>query len=193
MNTKDKVLEITFLSSLGHGFDDVSLSQIQKKAAITSGGLYYHFRDKNGILIKMLEKYLFKDSNSFRDKLEFIIYLFVGLYKNNKDKAIDTTKEHDIDYINYHLLFLGIYHQHPEVQYIFDYINKGLLDLFEEMFKEDIANGYVKKENDPQKATILFLTILKGLVSFWINNDSFSLDKIIEDNLEYICKILCDE
>ncbi|WP_225370126.1 TetR/AcrR family transcriptional regulator [Methanobrevibacter arboriphilus] len=56
MKNKDKIAQAAFLLSLKYGFDNVSIKQIQEEANVTTGAIYYHFKDKNDILDYILKK-----------------------------------------------------------------------------------------------------------------------------------------
>ena len=49
MNTKDLILEKTLKLILDKGTIDISISEIRNCTGLTTGGIYYHFSDKNDI------------------------------------------------------------------------------------------------------------------------------------------------
>jgi AcrR family transcriptional regulator len=48
MNTKELILEKTLKLILEKGTIDISISEIRNCTGLTTGGIYYHFSDKNG-------------------------------------------------------------------------------------------------------------------------------------------------
>ena len=58
MNTKDLILEKTLKLILEKGTIDISISEIRNYTGLTTGGIYYHFSDKNDIFQEILQKYM---------------------------------------------------------------------------------------------------------------------------------------
>ena len=58
MNTKDLILEKTLKLILEKGTIDISISEIRNCTGLTTGGIYYHFSDKNDIFEAIMQKYM---------------------------------------------------------------------------------------------------------------------------------------
>ena len=58
MNTKDLILEKTLKLILDKGTIDISISEIRNCTGLTTGGIYYHFSDKNDIFESIMQKYM---------------------------------------------------------------------------------------------------------------------------------------
>ena len=58
MNTKDLILEKTLKLILDKCTIDISISEIRNCTGLTTGGIYYHFSDKNDIFEAIMQKYL---------------------------------------------------------------------------------------------------------------------------------------
>lgn len=61
--TKKTLLETAFNEFLNTGFEKTSLEVIAKKAGVTRGALYWHFKDKDGLLDAVIK---FKDNESLQ-------------------------------------------------------------------------------------------------------------------------------
>ncbi len=81
MNTKDLILEKTLKLILDKGTIDVSISEIRNSTGLTTGGLYYHFSDKNDIFEAILQKYMIEYIKIDFDK--------IPLEGSSKDKIHD--------------------------------------------------------------------------------------------------------
>lgn len=110
MNTKDKILETTFLLSLKYGYANVSIKQIKKKCGMAASSIYYYFADKDDILFHMNNKYILDIvdyhngvmkgiTGSLIEKLKFIFYHVVGI--NIKDGPHVEIANEPIDYKDY--------------------------------------------------------------------------------------------
>lgn len=58
MNTKDLIVEKTLKLILEKGTIDISISEIRNSTGLTTGGIYYHFSDKNDIFEAIMQKYM---------------------------------------------------------------------------------------------------------------------------------------
>ena len=81
MNTKDLILEKTLKLILDKGTIDISISEIRNSTGLTTGGLYYHFSDKNDIFEAILQKYMIEYIKIDFDK--------IPLEGSSKDKIHD--------------------------------------------------------------------------------------------------------
>ena len=82
MNTKDLIVEKTLKLILDKGTIDISISEIRNYTGLTTGGIYYHFSDKNDIFEAILQKYMVDYIKIDFDKL--------NLEGSAKDKSITT-------------------------------------------------------------------------------------------------------
>ena len=82
MNTKDLIVEKTLKLILDKGTIDISISEIRNYTGLTTGGIYYHFSDKNDIFEAILQKYMVDYIKIDFDKL--------NLEGSAKDKIHDT-------------------------------------------------------------------------------------------------------
>ncbi|NLB36913.1 MAG: TetR/AcrR family transcriptional regulator, partial [Clostridiales bacterium] len=57
-NVKYIIIEATQELLLQKGISDISLAEIAKKAGISKGTLYYHYKSKDEILFDIMDKYL---------------------------------------------------------------------------------------------------------------------------------------
>ncbi|MBZ9571558.1 TetR/AcrR family transcriptional regulator [Methanobrevibacter sp. TMH8] len=198
MNTKDKILETTFLLSLKYGYANVSIKQIKEECGMSASSIYHYFTDKDDILSQMIDKYILNIvdynneimknvSGSFIEKLKFIFYYSIGI--NIKEESqVKITKE-PINYKNYHLMFNSIYHQYPEYREKFNKLNESMLLFFKELIDEAIENNEIGNVNSEEVAIFIF-SIIKGYTELWVGLPEYSLDEIIDININNIWRAI---
>ena len=64
-STKERILQAAETLILQSGFSATSLDDIIQKAAISKGGLFYHFEGKKGLARGLIERYLQQDQELF--------------------------------------------------------------------------------------------------------------------------------
>ena len=80
MDTKDLIVEKTLKLILEKGTIDISISEIRNATGLTTGGIYYHFSDKNEIFEAILQKYMVDYIKIDFDK--------INLEGSSKDKSM---------------------------------------------------------------------------------------------------------
>ncbi|MEA4957457.1 hypothetical protein SDC9_08567 [bioreactor metagenome] len=197
MNNKDKIAEATFSLALKYGFDNVSLKQIQDTANVTTGAVYYHFKDKNDILKHMVEMYLLNEVKNFKkilknhegtpiEKLRFTFYYHTGLNIGDYSNILELSDKSHVDYKEYYLLLMGVYHQHPELRDVFHDMNLEIFNFYKELIEESIEKKEIKEDIDSEELAIYIFTIFMGFIELSTVFPKFSLEKIIETNLKMI-------
>ena len=61
-NTRERICDVTESLILQYGFAGVSIERILKEAKITKGGFFYHFKSKNDLALKLLERKFERDT-----------------------------------------------------------------------------------------------------------------------------------
>jgi len=197
-NNKNRMVEVAFLLSVKHGFDNVSIKQIQEEANVSAGAIYYHFKDKNDILVCMVNRYIKDEINVFKknlndyegslfEKLRFILCHYTGEMIDNEDYSIALSNNDRIDHLEYNLFLLGIYHQHPELRPIFHEINKEMLDIYKEFVEELKDSNQIRKDVDTEEVAIYISTTAAGFVKLWTGFPDIPLGKFVDSNVKMIC------
>lgn len=103
MDTRDKILQTTFLLLIEKGYDRISITDIQKQAGVSRGLLYYFFKNKTDLLFAACRKYFFDkymtvdvDTITFRGFLDHI----KGVVHSLTD-----FDGHEIDILKYNTLY----------------------------------------------------------------------------------------
>lgn len=197
INNKQRIIDSAFELSLKKGFDNVSMKQIQEKSGLSSGSLYYHFKNKNEILEYIVNKYLINSFDdlkeevknldcSFMEKIRFILEYKVVSFGKKESQFLDSLVRPEFNQKDFFILLASIYHHHPEIRVIFNELHDEVYDFFNELIQIAIDNKEIREDIDIETFTIFIQTTLKGYVDMWIFNSSVSLEKIIDSNVEMI-------
>jgi len=200
MNNKDKITEVTFLLSLEKGFDNVSMKEIQEASGLSAGSIYYYFKDKNDILISLLNKYfvnnipllkeaIISSNASFMEKLTIA---FIGTTTSfNKERIHGNSSIlPEFNYEDYFVLMMSVYHQYPEVRHIYHEVRNDLNNFYQELIQEAVENGEISDDVDTKALSIFIQSCLKGHITLWLNQSDFSLEEIVGANLRMIKEII---
>lgn len=195
MNKQDKIIDAAFLLSIKHGFDNVSIKQIQEEAKVTTGAIYYHFKGKNEILVHVLNKYYLNSLPDFMkifrayegsatEKLKFIFYMHVGYDIINKTNF--KISGYEVNFKDYHQMFTGISHQHPELEHLFHEYNFKILALYKETIKDLRGDKVTGDDDDLDQMALYICSIFRGFIETHISFPDVSLEKIIDKDIEII-------
>ena len=67
--TRERILDVAYLSIVEKGFAATSLEELVEAAGITKSGFFYHFRDKNDMARQLFDRFLAEDEAIY-DTLE---------------------------------------------------------------------------------------------------------------------------
>ena len=196
-NNKDRILEAVFFLSLKYGFDNVSIKQIQDEANVSAGAIYYYFKDKNDILlnllnkglkkgIKVLDKELKKYEGTFVEKLKFIFYYHIGTNIDDESYKLNCSEKQDLINSEYNLFLLGIYHQHPEFRPIFHETNRGMVEIFTDFTEEFKQKNEIRRDMDSEEIAFYIYTVVSGFSKLWIGFPDIELEEFIDKCIKMI-------
>jgi len=78
-NTKDKILDVTFMLVYKYGYTGTSISMILKECDIPKGSLYHHFNSKKDLVLSVL-----------KERIAQKMHHFFKFKKNSNQNPIDT-------------------------------------------------------------------------------------------------------
>ena len=200
INNKDKILEIAFLLSLKNGFDRVSIKQIQEASGLAAGSIYYYFKDKNDILVSMLDKYLmgnislFKKAvrnsgDSFRERLSAAFILTTTAF-NKKEIHSNSLNMPEFNHEDYFVLLSSVFHQYPEIRHMFYEFQNDLNGFYSELLQEAIEKGEIRDDIDIKTMNIFIQSCIKGHITLWLNQSDFSFEDIVEADINMIWDVI---
>lgn len=175
--TRKVLLDTAMKEFLETGFYESKLEVIAKKAKVTRGAIYWHFKDKNDLLEQLIK---YKDIESIKiseeiyrsnlpplKKLKNILYLGMPALKSKKLQK---------NYIRLKVEFYNYFIKHGDKRKI----SNNFLDKCSALLKEAIIRGEVKKNVNPYIAAATLLSIGAGL---------YIRHNVMPENLKDISKL----
>ncbi len=174
--TKRKIFETSMKLFAEKGYDATSIEEITATVGVAKGTLYYHFSSKEEIFNFLIEEGMKLLQNSIEiktaklenyiDKIKAIILIEIKIV-NKYENLIKILLSQ----------FYGKEARNQKCQkHIYEYI-----DAIEEIVKEGIKNGQIKKGNAKTIASEIYGVICSSLVYKLRNEDSFEVMKIYKE------------
>ncbi|MCL2116222.1 MAG: TetR/AcrR family transcriptional regulator [Methanobrevibacter sp.] len=196
ITNKNKIALIAFELSMQDGFDNVSVKEISEKSGVAVGSIYYHFKDKDEILLYMVHMYLmdnfqeFKEAvkkfnGSFIEKIEFIFNYKTNSFIKEED-ILYTASEHEFDYKKYFTLLTSIFHQNPETRHLFYQLHEELYSFYYDLVKDAIEKKEIRDDIDIESLVMFIQSNLKGYIDLWVYQPDISFKKLVDSNLKMI-------
>lgn len=198
-NNKEIIAEVAFLLALKNGFNNVSIKEIQEASGFSAGSIYYYFKDKDEILLHMVNFYLMdnfyeykeairKSNDPFIEKIESIFYYLVGF---NKKEFISPHSSNmpELNNREYFGLFSSIFHQHPETRPIFHKLHNESYEFYQALVQEAIKNKEINENIDVKTFAIFLHTVFKGFIDLFVFHPDLSLEELVNTNLKIIEKL----
>ena len=191
MNTKDLILEKTLKLILEKGTIDISISEIRNCTGLTTGGIYYHFSDKNDIFEAIMQKYMVdyikidfdkislegSSKERIHDALLYILHHFTN------GMEIESINE-KINYSSVLILLNATGYADDEVSSIISQTGKDieifLTDLVEDGKRQNEIRQDFSTENITQSLYIMYM----GVQCFWLDFPNEDIDLIFEKNFD---------
>ena len=191
MNTKDLILEKTLKLILDKGTIDISISEIRNCTGLTTGGIYYHFSDKNDIFEAIMQKYMVDYMKIDFDK--------IPLEGSSKERIHDGllyvlhhfTDGVEIESINEKINYGTVLFLLTATGYADDEVSRIILQTGNDI--GIFINGLVedgKRKNEIRQdfstkniAETLYIMYM-GVQCFWLDFPNEDIDSIFERNFE---------
>lgn len=189
METKEKILKTALKLFCENGFYKTTTNEIAKQASVPIGSLYSYFKNKDMILLEILDDY----NRTFIDKIDKLNIRenvgFSGYDKKSWIKAtIETLIEIHEETKEFNLELQSLRHSMIEVSKIHDIhdleITERIIKEFE-YFKDEI------KTTDLEVSAIITNDIISSVVDRIVfTNNKIDRDRIINQCVEAIYKYL---
>ena len=191
MNTKDLIVEKTLKLILEKGTIDISISEIRNCTGLTTGGIYYHFSDKNEIFEAIMQKYIIdymkidfdkiplegSTKERIHDGLLYILHHYIN------GVEIESINE-KINYGTVLILLTATGYAHDEINRIIlqtgDDIGIFLTDLVEDGKRKNEIRHDFSTENITESLYIMYM----GVQCFWLDFPNEDIDLLFEKNFE---------
>ncbi|SDA69807.1 TetR/AcrR family transcriptional regulator [Methanobrevibacter millerae] len=197
MNTKDLILEKTLKLILEKGTIDISINEIRNCTGLTTGGIYYHFSDKNDIFEAIMQKYMIdyikinfdkislegSSKERIHDALLYILHHFTN--------GVEIESIHEkINYGSVLILLTATGYADDEVSSIISQTGKDigifLTDLVEDGKRKNEIRHDFSTENITESLYIMYM----GVQCFWLDFPNEDIDLLFEKNFDMTWKAI---
>ena len=189
METKEKILKTALRLFCENGFYKTTTNEIAKQAAVPIGSLYSYFKNKDMILLEILDDY----NQAFIDRIDNLnIGENIDLCRNDKKlwikRTIETLIEIHEETKEFNLELQALYHSMPEVSEIHathDLKIKEMIIKEFEYYKDDL------KITDIEVSAIITNDIISSVVDRIVFTNKLILrDRILNEGVDVIYKYL---
>jgi AcrR family transcriptional regulator len=170
----NEIIEAAIVEFIEKGYENASMESIAKRANLSKGGLYHHFKSKTEILFFVNLKFL-EPVQSFISQIE------------TSSSIIDGLKQYISNYLTYwisHKRELSLYFlimnesfNNKEIMELYKESTREIFDYFETI----IIRGQemnIFKERDARSHAIALISCLDGFLGYVLIDSSLSIDKI---------------
>lgn len=173
--TKQKISEKAFQLFKQYGYDNVSVRQIASELDITTGALYYHFKNKADILINRTE--------TNEDIIRLKAY----------DSSISTRKGQILSLFT-NLIAEFILYEGPEILTIRMLVrdlninrSQSLQDTLKDLVSEALKEKELSSEYSPETITNSILYTFRGIAYCWATErEQFDLKSVLNSELSKV-------
>ncbi len=191
MNTKDLIVEKTLKLILDKGTIDISISEIRNYTGLTTGGIYYHFSDKNDIFEAILQKYMvdyikidFDKLNlegSAKDKIhDTLLYI---LHHYIKGVEIENINE-KINYNSVILLLTSTGYAHDDVNRIISQTETDIKLFLTDIVEDGKRQNEIRKDFTTENIVESLHNLYMGIQYFWLTFSNADIDSIFEKDFD---------
>lgn len=170
------------------GWSKTTFADICREAGISNGVLTYHFKDKDEILLAVLQKVslefqdknypLLAESQSLPDKLTFFV-------RNN---LLSTEEQREFCLLSLHLLSLAT--QHKEIGKWMQHTHDESVQQTRAAVEQAIEQGQIE-QRDPSAVTAVLLMLLTGIsVTNAVYDFHMPTEKLIDEVMTLIRRYL---
>jgi len=166
MNNKEKIILAALELFANNGYTETSIDKIAKKANVSKGLTYTHFKNKEDLLVVTIENRITKMTSKLLEMEDVNFNFFFNEYSNSLIKNIQIIR----------LCVLLVAHPKtpPKVTYLLDKQRHELLEVFSNLLQNKF------KENSKMEAEILLATIDGITLEYVTNQNPENLKKILQ-------------
>ncbi len=168
MKKKDIILKVATGLFANKGFADTSGQELSRLTGAAEGTIFYHFQNKEGLLLAILEK-----------TREEIVEQFEQFFEN---RPFQSGLEMVEEVVSFHLYLSGLMedkflllHRHflykfsesnPKFRDNLEAIYNCLVDIFETAIATGQEDGSISTDLHPRKSALLLFTMVDGFIRF---------------------------
>ena len=191
MNTKDLIVEKTLKLILEKGTIDISISEIRNSTGLTTGGIYYHFSDKNEIFEAILQKYMVDYvkidfdkillEGSSRDKIHDT--LFYILHHVMDGVEIESINE-NINYRDVILLLTATGYAEDDVNIVISQLERDIKIFLTSLVEDGKRQNEIRQDFSTKNIVESLYIMYMGIQSFWLSFANDDIDLMLERNFD---------
>ncbi|HPS14061.1 MAG TPA: TetR/AcrR family transcriptional regulator [Prolixibacteraceae bacterium] len=170
----NEIIEAAISEFLEKGYDNASMEGIARRANLSKGGLYHHFKSKAEILIAVNQKFT-EPIQAMMEKIESAPSLPDGL------------KQYLTDYLTYwdqHRRELSLYFltmdesfSNPELMALYKDSAREMFDYFGYLFSKGQEQGVFRRRNARAQA-VAMISCLDGFLAYLLIDDTLTIETI---------------
>jgi AcrR family transcriptional regulator len=170
----NEIIEAAISEFIEKGYGNASMESIAKRAKLSKGGLYHHFKSKAEILFSVNLKFM-----------EPVVELISGMEAERS--VVNGLNRFITEYLNYwndHKRELTLYFltmnesfSNQQIMDLYKISTRQNFDSFEAMFKKGQEQGVFKKL-DERSHTIALISCLDGYLGYMLIDDFIPLETI---------------
>lgn len=166
-NKDKKILEAAIKVFAVDGYHDSQISKIAEIAGIATGSIYLYYKNKEDILIKIIEGtwekiysnlksiYSLKDKTA-KEKYDLMIDAVFEVFTSDRDLAAVLVNDQDVVIKTVRERYANFYDK--------------VLDVGENIIKEGIKNGEFNKETNLKALRLFIFGALRYTIREWLHN-----------------------
>ena len=197
MNTKDIIVEKTLKLILDKGTTDISISEIRNSTKLTTGGIYYHFSDKQEIFEAIIQKYMIDyikinfdeiilEGSSKKKIHDTLLYMLHHFIEGVKIESINEK----INYNSVLYLLTSTGYFEDELSNIILQTGKDIKIFLTNLVEEGKKQNEIRDDFSTEKITQTLLTMYMGIQSFWVTFANDNTDIMFEKNFDITWKTI---
>jgi AcrR family transcriptional regulator len=161
-NNRERILKTARQLLPRYGYNGISIRAIAEKAKLTTGAIYFHFKDKKDIYKTICFEAIDILINSFRDRMQS---------RTTPSQKLISTFDSYIDFFythkdHYNILMEYKANYDPDVKDDYLEVTKKLSEMYglmEETIRAGIREGAFRKI-DPQMLAVLLAAVAEGML-----------------------------
>lgn len=177
--TKAIIIKAAISLFAKNGFHNTSIAQITEMCQLSKGALYWHFEDKEDLLMAVIDQVRqewkdvlrknLKRNWSAQKKMENILDLFVETTLENKERYV---------------IFIVLIAEFTEVDERFERaLREGFMEFFEfiaQIIDDGKSEGSIHKDINTNLMAIAFMGVWQGILLQWLlNRNEVRLESLV--------------
>jgi len=169
------IVEAAVAEFLEKGYEGASMEAIARRAGISKGGLYHHFRNKDEVLAFANQVFMEPVEELMRE-LAVSISVAEGL-ENYIDKYVRHWMNHRKE-LEFYFLVMDKAFRNPELLAAFGDSAGQMLGFIESVYQRGLEAGEFKPF-DPHPLSVTFLSAIDGALAYCMLSEAFDPEIVI--------------